>query len=269
MEVPRACPEHRGDPTTGTEITLARRSNLPLALGLLALVVGGSLVFLVLQDNEKPSSAPQAGAGRGSATVYVATKKLTAGASGNDLVRDKAVEARQVPLTEQAPDAITSAVQLEGRLLGQDVEVGAQLRTSMLKSSTVRRESLDIPSGMQAVAIQIPYVPGVAGYVGVEDRVNVYGVLKTAPTGPTVKLILSNVQVLDVSTEVAPRRAAADAAAAERVGVSAITYLLAVNPSDAAKMIFLSEYESMYMTLVPKGQAASNTPPVIIGDLLK
>jgi Flp pilus assembly protein CpaB len=267
MEVGIACPEHGGDPTTGTEITLARRSNLPLALGVLALIVGGALVLLVVRDNDKSSSNNSPEPGARSATVYVATKKLTAGASGNDLIRDKAVEARRIPVSEQAPDAITSAVQLEGRLLGQDIEIGSQLRESMLKSSTVRRESVDIPAGMQAVAVQIPFVPGVAGYVGVDDRVNVYGVIKGAPNGQTVKLVLSNVQVLDVSTEVTPRRASDPAT--ERTGANAITYLLALNPIDAGKIVYLSSYESIYMTLVPKGQSPSAAPPVGVGDLLK
>lgn len=266
MEVDIACPEHGGDPTTGTEITLARRSNLPLALGVLALIVGGALVLLVVRDNDK-SSSTTAEPGTRSATVYVATKKLTAGVSGNDLIRDKAVEARRIPVTEQAPDAITSAVQLEGRLLGQDVEIGDQLRASMLKSSTVRRESVDIPAGMQAVAVQIPFVPGVAGYVGVDDHVNVYGVIKGGPNGQTVKLVLSNVQVLDVSTEVTPRRASDPAT--ERIGATAITYLLALNPTDAGKIMYLSSYESIYMTLMPKGQPPSAAPPVVVGDLLK
>lgn len=266
MEVGIACPEHGGDPTTGTEITLARRSNLPLALGVLALIVGGALVLLVVNDDNK-SPNTTVDPGTRSATVYVATKKLAAGASGNDLIKDKAVEARRIPVTEQAPDAITSAVQLEGRLLGQDVEIGSQLRQSMLKSATVRRESVDIPEGMQAVAVQIPFVPGVAGYVGVDDRVNVYGIIKSAPGGQTVRLVLSNVQVLDVSAEVAPRRASDPAT--ERTGATAITYLLALNPTDAGKVVFLSSYESMYMTLVPKGQAASSAPPLVVGDLLK
>jgi Flp pilus assembly protein CpaB len=247
---------------------LARRSNLPLFLGVVALLVGSALVMLVLRDDGETGTSPSGRAGDTEATVYVAVKKLTAGASGSDLLRDKAVEARKIPTTEQAVDAITAAVQLEGRLLGQDVEVGSQLRESMLRPATVRRDSVDIPEGMQAVAVQVPFVPGVAGYVGVDDRVNVYGVLKASPQGAAVKLVLSNVQVLDVSTEVAPRRAAADATA-ERSGASAITYLLALNPVDAAKIVYLSEYESMYLTLVPEGQPPAVAPPVVITDLLK
>lgn len=247
---------------------MARRSNLPLALGILAVIVGGSIVMLVVRDNGTNNTNQTSANGQTSATVYVAVKKLTAGASGNELIQNKAVEAKKIPVAEQALDAITSAVQLEGRLLAQDVEAGSQMRESMLKSATVRRGSVEIPEGMQAVAVQVPFVPGVAGYVGIDDRVNVYGVIKGSPGGQSVKLVLSNVQVLDVSSEVAPRRAAADASA-ERAGTANLTYLLALNPTDAAKVVFLSEYESMYLTLVPQGQAPSATPPVVVGDLLK
>jgi len=116
--------------------------------------------------------------------------------------------------------------------------------------------------------VQVPFVPGVAGYVGPDDKVNVYGVIKGAAIGQNVKLVLSGVEVIDVSTEVAPRRGAADPAASRAAGQQ-ITYLLALNPVDAAKVIYLSEYETIYVTLLPKDQGPSTAPPVVVADLMR
>src|SRR5688572_5833401 len=200
------------------ETLLARRSNLPLALGILALIIGAALVLLVVKNDDDSDGGSSRDRSSRDATVYVAVKKLSPGASGGDLVSDKAVEARNIPTTERAADAITQAVQLDGMILTAEVAVGQQLRLSHFRSSTVRSSAIDIPAGMQAVAVQVPFVPGVAGYVGPDDKVNVYGVIKGAAIGQNVKLVLSGVEVIDVSTEVAPRRGAADPAASRAAG---------------------------------------------------
>lgn len=247
---------------------MARRSNLPLALGILALIVGAAMVLLVLRNDDDTSTTSRGRTGGAQVTVYVATKALAAGTSGNDLIANKAVEAQQIPASERLADAITAQAQLEGLILSADVPTGTQLKTSHFRSTTVRTEAITIPNGMQAVAIRVPFLPGAAGYVGPEDRINIYGIIKGSTLPQNVKLVLSNVQVIDVSTEVAPRRTSADPAATRAEGPS-LTYLLALNAVDAAKVIYLSEYESIYVTLVPKDQPASSTPPIVVGDLLK
>lgn len=226
------------------------------------------MVLLVLRNDDDTSAGSRDRTGGAQVTVYVATKKLVAGTSGNDLIANKSVAPKTVPVSERLPDAITAQAQLEGLILTTEVPENGQLRSSQFRSTTVRSEAISIPNGMQAVAVQVPFVSGAAGYVGPEDRINIYGVIKGAPIGQNVKLVLSNVQVIDVSKEVAPRRASADPGTA-RGSDSALTYLLALSAVDAAKVIYLSEYENIYVTLLPKGQAPSSAPPVLVGDLLK
>ena len=113
---------------------------------------------------------------------------------------------------------------------------------------------IKIPDGKEAVAIQMPGVPGVAGYVKAGDRVNVYGTFKTsqvpgAPKPPAAKLVLKNVEVLNVT---------APAAGVE--GGNA-TYLLALSADDAERVIYMASFESMWMSLVKDGApAVGNTP---------
>ncbi|HVW32760.1 MAG TPA: RcpC/CpaB family pilus assembly protein [Acidimicrobiia bacterium] len=109
-----------------------------------------------------------------------------------------------------------------------------------------------IPDGKQAVAVQVPYVSGLAGYAKAGDMVNVYGNVEKGtgtldPAPPATKLILSDVQVLAV-TGPGPGADSGNA-----------TYLLALDASQAEQAIFFARFESLWLTLVPKGQAQSTT----------
>lgn len=110
-----------------------------------------------------------------------------------------------------------------------------------------------IPEGKQAVAVQLPFVAGLAGYAKAGDVVNVYATVeKGAPNAstqpPLAKLVLANVQVLAVTGPPAG------------AGTGNATYLLALDAAQAEQAIFFSRFESMWMTLVPQGQPAATTP---------
>jgi Flp pilus assembly protein CpaB len=105
--------------------------------------------------------------------------------------------------------------------------------------------SFTIPEGKQAVAVQVPFVSGLAGYAKAGDTVNVYGNVDKGPADPAPpasKLILSGVQVLAV-TGPGPGAEAGN-----------YTYLLALDANQAEQAIFFARFETMWLTLVPKGQ---------------
>ena len=107
--------------------------------------------------------------------------------------------------------------------------------------------SFTIPDGTQAVAVQVPYIAGLAGYAKAGDFVNVYGNIDekgagATPAPPATKLILSNIQVLAV-TGPGPGADAGNA-----------TYLLALNADQAEQAIFFAKFQSLWLSLVPKGQ---------------
>lgn len=110
-----------------------------------------------------------------------------------------------------------------------------------------------IPEGKQAVAIQVPFVNGLAGYAKPGDFVNVYATLeKGSPTGdlppPVAKLVLPGVQVLAVNGP------------GPGSGTGNTTYLLALDADQAEQAIFLARFESMWLTLAPEGQPRPSTP---------
>jgi Flp pilus assembly protein CpaB len=117
-------------------------------------------------------------------------------------------------------------------------------------AAPVAPASFTIPEGRQAVAVQMPYVAGLGGYAKAGDTVNVYANVEkggTDPAPPATRLVLPGVEVLAV-TSPAP---GADTGTA--------TYLLALDANQAEQAIFFAKFESLWLTLVPKGQAKAQT----------
>jgi Flp pilus assembly protein CpaB len=109
-----------------------------------------------------------------------------------------------------------------------------------------------IPEGKQAVAVQVPYVAGLAGYAKAGDIVNIYANSERGVIGdvapPSSKLLVAGVPVLAVTGPL-PGAEAGNA-----------TYLLAVDASQAEQAIFFARFESMWLTLAPKDQPKPQTP---------
>ena len=101
-----------------------------------------------------------------------------------------------------------------------------------------------IPADHQAMAVQVPFVQGLAGYAKVGDLVNVYGEYKTIPLGaspedPIAKLVLQKVKVLAVNP-------GADGGNA--------TYVLSVSTSDAEAIAYLATFQKVWLTLARDDQ---------------
>jgi Flp pilus assembly protein CpaB len=119
-------------------------------------------------------------------------------------------------------------------------------------TGTPNAASVAVPRGKQAVAVQVPFVAGLAGYAHPGDVVNVYATVEkgqpnTEVKPPLAKLVLAGVEVLAV-TGPGPGS-----------GSGNTTYLLALDAAQAEQAIFFSRFESLWMTLVPKGQQPATT----------
>ena len=118
-------------------------------------------------------------------------------------------------------------------------------------AASVAPTSFTIPEGKQAVAVQLPFVGGLAGYAKAGDTVNVYGNAAADSLGdlpfPATRLLLPGVEVLAVSGP-APGAEAGN-----------VTYLLALDAAQAEQVVFFSKFESLWFTLAPKGQAKPQT----------
>lgn len=259
-----------------------RSNNLIIVLGLVTAVVGGCLVLVLLGRGAEGGGGPAAGGGGDSVPVLVSKKTIKLGTAGADL--GDAVEVKQVPAATRTSDALVSLGELADRTTTMDIGPDQQLRSAFFRQRTLRGEAVKVPDGMQGVAMAIPFTNAGGGYVGPGDRVNLYALVGRqngnvaplcgtglcAPGDPKAaqaasQLVLANVEILDVSQEVAPAtvtnaQPAAEGQTARGVGAQpTLTYLMALDASKAEKAIFFSRFAEVYLTLVPKGQPDATT----------
>jgi Flp pilus assembly protein CpaB len=247
-----------------------RRSNLLVLLGIAFFVVGSLSVYLLTNDDGNSSS------GNGTAapvTVVVGTEDIPAGSLADDLITAGKLHTIEIPAAQLTPGAIQSLNQLAGAEFVQGFAKEQQIISTGLK---LQNRTFKIPEGYEAVAVQIDFVAGAAGYVNPGDRINLYGLYTTATASrpaPRAELLLTNVEVLDVDLTIPPRRGTSPSdptqATAQRASGTTVTYLLALRTTDAEKVIFTTEFASFYATLTAdKAPPAGPTPGRDAGSVL-
>jgi Flp pilus assembly protein CpaB len=220
---------------------MKKKSNALLMIGTLAFLLGAALVLGALRGGDDAKAADKV-----ESTVLVAKSAIPPGTTGDAAIEQGLVVTREVKAGDRVSDALSTTADLAGRTLDFQIAPGEQLRASQLRPPTLRASSITIPDGKQGVAVQMPFVAGGAGYIAAGDHVNIYGnITKDSPTAIT-KLVLGNVQVLDVSSEVAPRVAGNE----ERAMGTTVTYLLALDPNEAEQVIYLASNAQVWMALV-------------------
>ena len=163
-------------------------------------------------------------------------------------------------------DALTDTTQLAGRTAILGVSEGEILTSDQFQQAQTRIGTLKIPEGKTALAVQLSNVPGVAGFAGAGDRINVYSVVKASPEargGPAVRLVMQNTEVLNVN-------GATLAASQGQPGGAGLVYLLAVTAEQAERLVYLTSFEQLYFSLVSKDQPpVGGTAGASITDALK
>ena len=242
---------------------MGKRSNLIVTLGLAVFIVGAAATYLVVRSGDSGGATSSAG----KVPVLVAEKPIPAGTTGTNVVANGMIKTRQVDAAAKPATAVSDASQLAGKTVTLGVAEGQIITLDQFQTAQTRIGTLKIPDGKTALALQLANVPGVAGFAGAGDRVNIYGVVKPGsdpknPQGAT-HLIMSNTEVLNVN-------GATLAAAQGQPGGAGLVYLLAVSPAEAERLIYLSTFEQLYFSLVAKDAAAvGGTPGASIADALR
>lgn len=237
--------------------------------GALLLILGVALVWVLGRDDDGGSAAePQV-------TVLVARADLEAGQSGDDLAAAGKVALDQVPASEVTEGALRATTDVAGKIVATDVPDGRQLVATDVRADSLRSASITIPKGKQAVALTVGFTEGGAGYAAAGDQVNVYVNIPPetpgAPKAPYTKLLLSDIEVLDISDELAPQRATeADAtapatASSPRTGGGQLTLLLALDAQQAEQAIFASSQNELWFTVLAEDAEPSTTGGVDYG----
>ncbi len=241
---------------------MGKRSNLIVTLGLAVFIVGAAATYLVVRNSDDGTAS-----GAGKTTVLVANKPIPAGTTGANavnqgLVKNKAIDAAAKPAT-----AVSDVSQLAGKTVTLGISQGAIITLDQFQTAQTRIGTLNIPPGKTAVAVELSNVPGVAGFAGAGDMINIYGVIKAGvdPKNPAgaAHLIMQNTEVLNVNGTTL-------AAAQGQPGGSGLLYLLAVTAVEAERLIYLSTFESLYFSLVSKDATpVGPTPGSSIADALR
>lgn len=114
--------------------------------------------------------------------------------------------------------------------------------------------SVQVPSGENAVALQMDYFGGGGGYVRTGDKVNIYAIVnkdcKTTGQPAAVKLVFSNADVLQVLSQ-GPVQSG-----------SPTSFLLAMTPAQTEKLLFQSHVNTLYFALTSANEPAATTTGV-------
>lgn len=246
-----------------------KRANLLIALGAVLVVVGVLTTWAVSRSDGDDSTEEVV-------PVVVAQADLSPGEAGKDVVAAGKVTVEQVPRSEVETGALTSVAEVDDTIIGSSVAEGGQLLAADLRPASLRGEAVSLPDGLQAVAVTVPFTNGGAGYIAPGDRVDVYVTVPPgaagAPTAPYTRILLSGIEVLDTSTEVAPRRAEAVVEGTEattgsssRPGGEQITLLLAVPPADGERLIFAASVNQLWFGLMGEDEPVSRPGGVTYG----
>lgn len=245
------------------------RSNLLVLLGIAFFVVGGIIVFLLTDDDDDPSGpgAP--------VSAVVSNVDIAAGTLADDLIEAGSLSEIRVPASQVPAGAVQSINQLVG---GTFVQGFAKEQPITGSGVQLASRTFDVPAGYEAMAVQLDFVGAGAGYVNAGDRINLYTAYSTqypvdVESLPHAELLLSNIEVLDVNLTIAPRRGTATATdGSARTGGQAITYLIAVKTDDAEKIVYSTEFQTLYASLMNEDDAPAgdtegkNGDNVTVGD---
>lgn len=246
---------------------MRQRSNLIILFGIAFFLIGGAIVFLVLND-EDDGGGSAAAPGGAEVTVFVAAQDIPANTLGSEVIEQGLLTTDTVAATSQPVGAITSAASLDNQIFAVGVAEGDVITTSQLAVRSL--SNVSVPEGFDGVAVSLPFLNGGAGYVAPGDTVNIYGLygsgdtaagLATPDTGgearlPRTEMILTNVLVLDVSAQEGrsidspPQTTPEGESTVGRAAEGApLTYLLALRPTDAERLIQVSSFAGAYISL--------------------
>jgi Flp pilus assembly protein CpaB len=198
------------------------------------------------------------------ATVLYASRPIPSGTPGNVLLMQGLVRSKPVASGTLAANVLVNPNQLTGKVAAVTVPQGQVLTADQFPEAQTRNSSLRIPPGKTALALQMQSVQGLAGFAGAGDKIDVFGLEKPGGGTPAggARLVLQGIEVINVNgTAAAPNPG--------QPGGSTLVFLLAVTPQQAERLIYLSSFEQLYFSLVPKDQQpVAATPGSGPGDAL-
>lgn len=195
--------------------------------------------------------------------VLVATGIIPAGMSIEDATANGLVEPRPLPRSALIEGAAVEPGSLAGRVTTTDILPGEQLADRRFAAPGTAGSVLPIPPDRQAVAVEVALPPGVGGFVRPGDHVSVIARIDQPQRGPRVAYLVQGVQVLAVND----RSLSEEPEEEQEHPTERVLLTLALLPAEAEQVVFSVLQGDVYFTLLPAGQAPTDTPGRTVDDV--
>ncbi|MFF2315449.1 Flp pilus assembly protein CpaB [Arthrobacter sp. NPDC058097] len=243
---------------------------------LLVAIIGTVLLVNYVQNADKRALADTE-----TESVYVVEKTITAG-TGIDKAAG-AVVRKEVPKLAVAAGAVTDLNQVGQKVAAVDLMPGEQLlSTRMVDAASILGPArVQVPVGMQEITLKLPIERVVGGTLAAGDTVGVF--LSVADSGTKSggtqltfhKVLVTTAQFSNGSTatsqETTTEEDSSKGALASKKSAANGTYLitLARNSADAERIVFATEFGSVYLSKEPANAVEGTSGVVNTGRLFR
>jgi Flp pilus assembly protein CpaB len=190
-------------------------------------------------------------------TVFVASGLIQKGTSGDAIASGQLFSSTSVAAKQASVGAIADAAQLRGKVAVDDIYPGQQLTASDF--TTTGGLATQLGASQRAITVTLDQAHGMVGEIHNGDHVDVYAGVNLDPgtgrTQPLVRLLMSNVKVLQV-----PASGGGGLGASQNPSNQFSNVTLKVNDSQAGALAYASDNGKLWLVLRP-ANATSTTPP--------
>jgi pilus assembly protein CpaB len=244
---------------------------------LLVAIIGTVLLVNYVQNADKRALADTE-----TEPVYVVEKTVAAG-TGIDKMAG-AVVRKDVPKLAVASGAVTDLNQVGQKVAAVDLMPGEQLlSTRMVDAASILGPArVQVPTGMQEITLKLPIERVVGGTLNAGDTVGVFlsvedSAAKTGKTQLTFHKVLvtaaqfSNGKTAKPQEATTEEKSGSGALVSKKDSSSDGTYLitLARNSGDAERIIFATEFGSVYLSKDPANAVEGTSGVVNTGRLFR
>jgi Flp pilus assembly protein CpaB len=205
-----------------------------------ALVAVGIIVFAINRYRHSVSSPSS------QATVLVATKLIQKGTSGDAVASEQLFAPTRILQKQVTSGALADTASLHGKVAVADIYPGQQLTAAdfAVGGGVASRLSPD----QRGISVPVDQPHGMLGVLQAGDHVDVYGSYQGSGSAAVVRLLASNVLVLQVPS--APSGGIG--------GQQAVAAVLAARPKLDAELAYTADNGKVWLVLRPGD--ASSTP---------
>ncbi|MGK3956918.1 Flp pilus assembly protein CpaB [Arthrobacter sp. R4] len=244
---------------------------------LLVAIIGTVMLVMYVQNADKRALADTE-----TEAVYIVEKPVAAGTSTDKLAAS--VVQKEVPKLALASDTVTNLDDLGDKVTAVPLVPGEQLLSSRMvdANSLLGPSRVQVPAGMQEITLKLPIERVVGGILKAGDTVGVFISLDDATTNVATGDVVSKSsgtqltfhKVLVTAAQFSNGAAAKSesttattsdgATPAKKEATGDGTYLITIarNSADAERVIFATEFGSIYLSKEP-GNADEGTVGVV------